>query len=1081
MPANTQDAGRALAASGDTLAVGAPLDDQAGADAGAVFIYARNGNNWTQQAKLTAPDAVANDRFGYALALDGDTLAVSARPVNSGGIGLAAPRWAVYIFRRVNSVWTQQARIAPANPLEQYTFGWSLALDGNNLAVGGPFTSGVGGDIGAAFVYVNNNNSWERQARLPDGINRQLGYAVAIRGNTLVVGAPNLQQSAQPAGLVNIYTRNGIAWSLSQTFFPRLSTYPFDGNFGSSVTTIGDTIAVSSFSAGSSSPISAQAVVYIYRLVGGVWNFSQRLDAVGSISLSVLVTNELPPLAMDAGYIFMGHEYAGGPGESYLFRPNGNNSAWQQYARVLPSDQSANTTFGAAVAIANGRAFVGDPDTGAVYVYDTLENLAEPAVATLTTAPNPSLVGQPVTFTAIFRDSSGNPLTGKAHFYVRNNEGIFLPYVGPVELVNGVATGVYAGFNSLTTGSNRIVAQYSGNQAYRAKFTNEATQLVVSQSLATFQPTVITLAEGPANAAFTLQIAPAPISTVSVNYATVDRSALAGSDYQATSGTLTFNAGETSKTFSVPIINDTAPERTEFFDVQLSGFNGVTCSQCSASVSILDDDTPQLGVLSVYSNNENGEQVDLDVERLGDLSRTVAVNYATADDTSFVDCALLTGLASSRCDYVPTRGRLTFAAGEAIKRATIPVINDFYTDGNETVRLILSNPTGGATLGANNSATPQIFSEDVEQPTATRWVTRANGDEAVPQVPIVAIGVGSVQFSLSQYTISSFCNFCNTNGGTTYNTQLRGPAHTGGNGPLILDLGAGPVNNRALPLNATQEQQLKNGLFYLEYTANNATRARGQLLQNPLDGSRFFVRQQYYDFLSRIPDAAGANYWAGQIADCGADLACIHRRRIDVSAAFFVEQEFQESGAFIFRLYKSAFGEQTNYRPTFAQFVPDRALIPGGPNLNADKLALANDFVSRSAFTTRYPATQTAAQFVDAILLTVQQGAGVTFAAAERAAFINDVNAIGRGLMLKNLGDNAAFKQAVFNRAFVLMEYFGYLRRDPDQAGYDFWLNILNTPPNNPRGMVCAFVTSAEYQLRFSPFATRNDAACNSL
>ena len=158
--------------------------------------------------------------------------------------------------------------------------------------------------------------------------------------------------------------------------------------------------------------------------------------------------------------------------------------------------------------------------------------------------------------------------------------------------------------------------------------------------------------------------------------------------------------------------------------------------------------------------------------------------------------------------------------------------------------------------------------------------------------------------------------------------------------------------------------------------------------------------------------------------------------------------------------------------------MPDRASVVGGANLAGGKLALANDFAARSLFTARYPANLSPTQFVDAVLLNLQQGAGVTFTAAERAAFINDAATGGRGLMLRNLADNAAFKQAVFNRAFVLMQYFGYLKRDPDQAGYDFWLNVLNSPPNSSRGMVCAFVTAAEYQLRYSNIVTRSNADC---
>jgi hypothetical protein len=207
-------------------------------------------------------------------------------------------------------------------------------------------------------------------------------------------------------------------------------------------------------------------------------------------------------------------------------------------------------------------------------------------------------------------------------------------------------------------------------------------------------------------------------------------------------------------------------------------------------------------------------------------------------------------------------------------------------------------------------------------------------------------------------------------------------------------------------------------------------------------------------------------------------LACIHQRRRDVSAAFFIELEFQDSGAYLYRLYKAAFGEQASYRPFYAQFVLDRPQIVGGADLAASKLAFANSFAQRPDVTARYPATLTPEQFVDAILATVQQGAGVTFGVRERALFVNTVLSDGRGAFLRDLADQPAFTSAVYNRAFVLMQYFGYLKRDPDQAGYDFWLNVLNQQPNNFRGMVCAFVTATEYQQRYSAVSTRTNQDC---
>ena len=77
------------------------------------------------------------------------------------------------------------------------------------------------------------------------------------------------------------------------------------------------------------------------------------------------------------------------------------------------------------------------------------------------------------------------------------------------------------------------------------------------------------------------------------------------------------------------------------------------------------------------------------------------------------------------------------------------------------------------------------------------------------------------------------------------------------------------------------------------------------------------------------------------------------------------------------------------------------------------------------------------------------------------------------------LADEASLKQAEYNRAFVLAQYFGYLRRDPEDSGYNFWLNVLDSQPSNSRAMVRAFITSTEYQNRFGPVHTHSNAECS--
>jgi hypothetical protein len=196
---------------------------------------------------------------------------------------------------------------------------------------------------------------------------------------------------------------------------------------------------------------------------------------------------------------------------------------------------------------------------------------------------------------------------------------------------------------------------------------------------------------------------------------------------------------------------------------------------------------------------------------------------------------------------------------------------------------------------------------------------------------------------------------------------------------------------------------------------------------------------------------------------------------VRVSAAFFIEQEFQDTGSFVYAFYQGTLGKH----PTYKEFMPDRRLVIGGSSLEAKKAAFAEAWVNRPAFQTLYPNSLTNDQFVDAVLLTMKNGDGVDLS-SQRGTYISALNGgATRGQVVRQITENQTFRNAEYNPAFVLMQYFGYLRRDAEQGGYDFWLNVLNNrEPNNYLGMVCSFVTSAEFQLRFGSSVTRTNAEC---
>ncbi|MEA2206045.1 MAG: hypothetical protein QOE77_2821 [Blastocatellia bacterium] len=260
-------------------------------------------------------------------------------------------------------------------------------------------------------------------------------------------------------------------------------------------------------------------------------------------------------------------------------------------------------------------------------------------------------------------------------------------------------------------------------------------------------------------------------------------------------------------------------------------------------------------------------------------------------------------------------------------------------------------------------------------------------------------------------------------------------------------------------------------------------------LRNPIDDTGVFVSQHYFDFLNRAPDDGGFDYWTNEINKCGNDAACIEERRIGVSGSFFVELEFQETGYVVYRFYRAAYGTRpaTGGEPaapnraniTFSQFKADRPLLVGGAGLAQSTIDFANVFVQRTKFLQEYPNTMTNSEFVNKLF----DMAGIADASL-RQSEIDAMTLSGktRAQVLLSLIEVPAFKTREYNPAWVLMEYFGYLRRDAEQGGYDFWLDVLNNQAvNNYRGMVCSFITSQEYQERFGSTVTRTNALCSGV
>ena len=476
---------------------------------------------------------------------------------------------------------------------------------------------------------------------------------------------------------------------------------------------------------------------------------------------------------------------------------------------------------------------------------------------------------------------------------------------------------------------------------------------------------------GDSAATFTVTLSAPSGQTVSVNYASADGTANAGPDYGATAGTLTFAPGETTKTITVNAFGDTFNEPNETFFVNLSSPSNASVADGQGQGTINNDDAPTFNFSqATYPAGESAHFVTITVQRTGDATSAARVNFATSD-----------GTASERRDYTAVSGRLQFAAGETSKTFDVLLTVDAYAESEETVNLTLSNPTGGAALGSQSTATVNI--QDTPPP--------------------------------------------------------------------------GP---------------------------------------NPIDIASDFVRQHYHDFLSREPDASGLAFWTGQMTNCGNPNLEICR--INVSAAFFQAIEFQQTGYLVYRTYKAAYGDTTSPGVPgtvpiirLQEFLPDTRIIGDGvivgppgweDTLNANKNAYMQEFVQRPRFTAAdaFPLSMTAAQFVDKL----NQNAGGVLTQGERDSLVAQLSpapsdTAARAAVLRAVAENPALQQNEFRRAFVLMQYYGYLRRNPDDApeqnlnfgGWNFWLGKLNDFNGNfvQAQMVKAFLDSIEYRTRFAP------------
>ena len=422
--------GVAVAVSGDLLAVGAQYEksnatgingDQSnnftGGGAGAVYVFVRNGINWTQEAYIKAAAVGSNDAFGTALAIEGQTLVVGMALEDSNATGIngdptdnsEADAGAAYVFVRNGTTWTQQAYLKASNLGGR--FGTSVSISGETIVVGASReksnATGVNGDdtdislhwAGAAYVFVRTGGLmgvWSQQAYLkPSAIDSRdfFGISVGISGETIVVGASQEQSNAtgingddtdntaDEAGAAYVFVRSGITWT-QQAYLKASNTETAD-EFGGSVSISGETIVIGARQEDSNGNAAIDAgAVYVYVRSGTTWSQQRYLKASnagagdkfgGSVSISgetmVVGASGEDGNGTDAG-------------AAYVLARSG--TTWTQQNILRASNADADDEFGVSVSISGATIVVGAPyeDSNAIGVNgDEADNTASLAGA----------------------------------------------------------------------------------------------------------------------------------------------------------------------------------------------------------------------------------------------------------------------------------------------------------------------------------------------------------------------------------------------------------------------------------------------------------------------------------------------------------------------------------------------------------------------------------------------------------------------------------------------------------------------------------------------------------------------------
>ncbi len=363
--------GYSVAVSGDTAVVGAHRDDDGGTDSGSAYVFVRSGGSWSQQAKLTASDPAGSDFFGISVAVSGDTAVVGALYDDDGGFNSGS----AYVFVRSGVIWNQQAKLtASSDAAIADEFGASVAVSGDTAIVGAHRNDDAGSASGSAYVFVRSGGIWNQQAKLTAidaAAGDQFGYSVAVSGDTAVVGAYlDDHVGGIDSGSAYVFVRSGGIWSQQAKL--TASDAAAGDLFGISVAVSGDTAVVGA--SWDDDGFTDNGSAYVFVRSGVSWSQQAKLTASDAAAEdyfggSVAVSGDTAVVGA-----WLDDSVAINNGSAYVFVRSG--VSWSEQAKLTASDAAASDYFGYSVAVSGDTAVVGayfdddgGLDSGSAYVF----------------------------------------------------------------------------------------------------------------------------------------------------------------------------------------------------------------------------------------------------------------------------------------------------------------------------------------------------------------------------------------------------------------------------------------------------------------------------------------------------------------------------------------------------------------------------------------------------------------------------------------------------------------------------------------------------------------------------------------